>query len=102
MLNYPILGYIFYADTFGFVKKSLHTKQHNILLEILYQFRLNAGLTQSQLAACLQVPQSFVSKYENGERRLDLMELESICACVNVDLLDFIREYQQRLHETKS
>jgi len=84
------------------VKKSLHSKQHKILLEILYQTRLKTGLTQSQLADCLQAPQSFVSKYENGERRLDLMELESICQCVNIELVEFIREYQQRLHETKS
>ncbi|MCY7356089.1 MAG: helix-turn-helix domain-containing protein [Rudanella sp.] len=84
------------------MKKSLHSKQHKILLELLYQFRVNSNLTQSELATCLQVPQSFVSKYENGERRLDLMELESICTCVNVELIDLIREYQQRLHETKS
>ena len=59
-------------------------------------------MTQSQLASCLGAPQSFVSKYENGERRLDITELSAICACLAIELIDFINEYEQRLNEAKS
>jgi transcriptional regulator with XRE-family HTH domain len=89
------------ADSFGLVQKSLHSTAHKALLETLYQSRLQAGFTQTQLATCLGVPQSFVSKYENGERRLDLIELQAVCTCLALNLTDFICAYQQRLHEAK-
>jgi transcriptional regulator with XRE-family HTH domain len=48
-------------------------------LNLLKQIRLQAGLTQSQLAEKLGESQSYVSKYESGEQRLDLFEIEKIC-----------------------
>lgn len=51
------------------------------------------GLTQMDLAARLQKPQSFVSKYESGERRLDLVELQQICSAVGIDIVEFVREF---------
>jgi transcriptional regulator with XRE-family HTH domain len=41
----------------------------------------------------LDVPQSFVSKYESGERRLDLIELQQVCDALGVDLLVFVAAY---------
>lgn len=63
------------------------------LTALLRQSRLDAGLTQAQLAEKLGQTQSYVSKYENGEQRLDLMELEAVCGAVDVSLLDFVRRY---------
>jgi transcriptional regulator with XRE-family HTH domain len=42
-------------------------------------------------------PQSFVSKYESGERRLDVLELRQVCAVVGVSLADFVRRLERAL-----
>lgn len=60
---------------------------------ILRQYRLESGLTQAQLAERINETQSFVSKYESGEQRLDLYELEKICDAIGVSLMDFIGKY---------
>jgi transcriptional regulator with XRE-family HTH domain len=54
--------------------------------------RLDAGLRQEDLAHQLGKPQSFVSRYESGERRLDVLELRQICKVLNVSLLAFVRQ----------
>ncbi len=66
------------------------TKNYHTLLR---QYRLKIGLTQAELADRLSESQSFVSKYESGEQRIDLCELERICRHLEVSLLDFIRVY---------
>jgi len=68
------------------------------LLTLLKKIRQEAGLTQSQLAEKLDESQSYVSKYENGEQRLDLFEIERICDVTGVGLETFISRY---LNETK-
>ena len=57
------------------VRKSIHTPEQQVLLLLLRDMRAEAGLRQSDLALRLGRPQSFVSKYEVGERRLDVLEL---------------------------
>lgn len=54
---------------------------------------MEANLTQSQLADKIGQTQSYVSKYENGEQRLDLIELESVCKAVGVSLINFVERY---------
>jgi transcriptional regulator with XRE-family HTH domain len=63
------------------------------LSSLLRLLRVEANLTQLQLAEILYQSQSYVSKYENGEQRLDLIELEAICEAVNVPLSTFIKRY---------
>lgn len=63
------------------------------LITLLKQVRLDAGLTQSELAEKLNQSQSYVSKYESGEQRLDLIEIEAICRAVEIPLLQFIERY---------
>ena len=63
------------------------------LTALLRHIRLNANLTQSQLADKIGQTQSYVSKYENGEQRLDLIELETVCIAVGVSLIDFVERY---------
>jgi predicted transcriptional regulator len=65
------------------------------LLNLLKKIRQDAGLTQIQLAEKLGESQSYVSKYENGEQRLDLFELEKICEATGVGLVSFITMYIQ-------
>jgi transcriptional regulator with XRE-family HTH domain len=62
----------------GRILRSLHTPQYKRYIVVLTQARGRAGLTQQELAHRLGKPQSFVSKYERGERRLDVPEFVAI------------------------
>jgi transcriptional regulator with XRE-family HTH domain len=64
------------------------------LLVLLRQMRQDAGLRQADLARKIGQPQSFVSKYESGERRLDILELRAICTAAGVSLSDFVRRLE--------
>lgn len=63
------------------------------LTSVLRQIRLDANLTQAALAERLGQSQSYVSKYESGEQRLDLVELGEICKAVGISLRDFVDKY---------
>ncbi|MGI8469092.1 MAG: helix-turn-helix domain-containing protein [Pyrinomonadaceae bacterium] len=66
--------------------KSIHTDKYAKFRELLIAIRSNASLTQTQLAERLGKPQSFVSKYESGERRLDFIEVLELAECLNFDI----------------
>ncbi len=63
------------------------------LAGLLRQARVEANLTQEQVAALIGQTQSYVSKYENGEQRLDLIELDAVCKAVGIPLTEFVRRY---------
>jgi transcriptional regulator with XRE-family HTH domain len=63
-------------------------------LSLVRQMRLDAGLRQADLARKLGEPQSFVSRYESGDRRLDVLELRQICGVLGVSLADFIKRLE--------
>ncbi len=67
------------------MRKSIHTKKYRLLLDWLIKARNDAGLTQQQVADKLGRPQSFVAKYENGERRLDVVEFVEIAEILGAD-----------------
>ena len=77
--------------------KSIHSFEQNVLQTLLRQIREEAGMRQVDLARLLDKPQSFVSKYEAGERRLDLLELRLICAALGVPLADFVTRLETTL-----
>ena len=73
-----------------------YARRREQLRELLKTIRLEAGLTQVQLAARLNKrPQTFVSKMELGERRADVADVEEICDACGVDFLDFARRYRE-------
>ena len=74
--------------------KVIYSQEHRRLIQLLRQVREDAGLRQVDVADALQVPQSFVSKYESGERRLDLIELKQICAVLGTDLRSFVTAFE--------
>lgn len=82
------------------MKKIANTKQYKTLLQQLYQLRISQGLKQQDIALKLKVPQSFISKIESGERRLDLIELRMICKCLNTDLVEFVIQLEKKLNES--
>lgn len=63
------------------------------LASLLRQVRVEAGLTQAAVAKSIGQTQSYVSKYEQGEQRLDLLELEAVCNAVGVPLTEFVRRF---------
>ena len=63
------------------------------LTALLRRVRLDANLTQAQLAERVMQSQSYVSKYENGEQRLDLIELEVVCKATGISLITFVERY---------
>ena len=79
------------------LRKSLHSPEQRALCELLAQARDKAGLTQSRLARRLGKPQSFVAKYEGGERRLDVLELLHILVAIGTDPMRFMKALISRI-----
>ncbi|MHB8459729.1 MAG: helix-turn-helix domain-containing protein [Candidatus Limnocylindrales bacterium] len=59
---------------------------------LLVDARRSSGVTQAELARRLNRPQSFVAKYERGERRLDLVEFLEVVAALDLDAAPIVRE----------
>ena len=79
------------------VKKNIRLDQQKKLLVLLRGVRVEAGLTQSELASRLGTDQTFISKYESGERRLDILELREVCQVIGIGFVAFIRRLDQDL-----
>lgn len=75
------------------MQKYIARSKQRALLSLLRSIRKEADLRQVDVADRLGQPQSFVSKYESGERRLDLLELELVCDACETDLRKFVRRF---------
>lgn len=69
---------------------SLHTKAYKEVIDRLKKARLDAGLTQVEVAKMLNKPQSFLSKIENRQRRLDILEIQELAKLYRVKIDDLI------------
>ena len=67
---------------------------HNQLRDVLLDARRKKGLTQVEVATLLDKPQSFVSKYESGERRLDIIEFLEVCKALKVNPATIIQQLE--------
>jgi transcriptional regulator with XRE-family HTH domain len=76
-------------------------RQRKKFLFLLKEIRQKRGVTQVELAEKLGVPQSFVSKYESGERQLDILELRQICRLVGISFDNFVLQLEEKINETK-
>ncbi len=74
------------------MRKSLFTKQHETLIQCLIAARKAADMTQQALADRLGKPQSFVAKYEKGDRRLDVVEFLTITEILDADPHEIIKQ----------
>jgi len=79
------------------MRKSVHTRAYKVLQQHLVAARQEAGLTQDQLSKKLGRRQSFVAKYEGGERRLDVVELLSIMEILKADIRPILRDVASNL-----
>lgn len=77
--------------------KSLRSSEHRALCALLTEAREQAGLSQTELARRLGKPQSFVSKYEGGERRLDLIEFIGVAKALGTDPTSLFRQFVRRI-----
>ena len=81
------------------MSKFTGTSEQQRLQKLLRQIRTDAGLKQTDLAERLGQSQSFVSKYESGERRLDLLELRQICEKIGLSLSEFVSKFEGSMNE---
>jgi transcriptional regulator with XRE-family HTH domain len=77
--------------------KSTLTREQGVLQTLLRQLRQEANLRQQDLAERIGEPQSFISKYESGERRLDIVELRQICSAIGISLTTFVRRFEDEM-----
>jgi DNA-binding XRE family transcriptional regulator len=95
--EYPVLGCIVKIRLMIPMERSIFSADQRKLTDLLRQVRLGAGLRQDDLAKRLERPQSFVSKYESGERGLDLLELREICDALGISLQSFVERLEKSL-----
>jgi transcriptional regulator with XRE-family HTH domain len=82
--------------------KSIHSHEYAAALKLLREIRENAGISQIELAAKIGETQTFVSKCERGERRVDLIELRTFCTALGVPLRQFVDRLEKALRRKHS
>ena len=75
---------------------------YTIFLHFIRQARIKSGLTQLEIAQSLNKPQSFVSKYEAGDRKLNIIEYLEICRVLKIDSSSFLKDIERKIYETES
>ncbi|HMO80362.1 MAG TPA: helix-turn-helix transcriptional regulator [Pyrinomonadaceae bacterium] len=80
------------------MEKSIYSKEYSLFLEQLRNAREEKGLTQTELAERLGQTQSFISKVERGERRIDIVELRAFCSAIDVGFASFIARIDKVLN----
>jgi transcriptional regulator with XRE-family HTH domain len=80
--------------------KIVFSQDYEIFRRCMIAARKEAKLTQQTLAKSLKKPQSFVAKYENGERRLDVIEFLLVTRVIGVDPCDLLRKVEQGIFKS--
>lgn len=75
----------------------MHDPRYEIFRSLLVELRERGGLTQVDVAARLGKPQSYVSKYERGERRLDVVEMLDIAEALEINPAHILRDLIKKL-----
>ena len=73
------------------MRKSIHTKEHAVFVGRLKKARQETGMTQAQVAKKLSCTQSYISKVESGELKIDVVELQRFAKIYGKDIRYFIR-----------
>jgi transcriptional regulator with XRE-family HTH domain len=81
------------------MEKSTFSREYRVMRQLLRRYRKEAGLTQTDVAAALDETQSYVSKCERGERRLDLVQLRAFCKAIELELPRFVAAFESALRK---
>ncbi|HEY9801975.1 MAG TPA: helix-turn-helix transcriptional regulator [Leptolyngbyaceae cyanobacterium] len=81
------------------MSKSVFTERYNRFRQLLIKARQETRLTQSELSKKLSRPQSYVSKYERGERRLDVIEFLEVAEALQIEPETFIKTLVEETQE---
>lgn len=81
--------------------KSIHTPEHEVLISLIRETRIKKGLNQSEVSRKLKKAQSFMSDVETGSRRLDIIQLRTLCNALGTDLTTFVVILENRLSNLK-
>lgn len=79
------------------LRKSIYTEEYKLMLDALRRMREVAGVTQAELAKRLGITQSALSKWERGERRMDVIEVRNYCLAMYTDFRTFITDIERQL-----
>lgn len=83
------------------MSKTTYTQANDIFRELLKETRAAKSLTQADVATSLGLPQSYVSKYESGERRLDFVETAEVCEALGTTIENFAAAYSAKLAKAR-
>jgi ribosome-binding protein aMBF1 (putative translation factor) len=96
--DYPVSGSTCRAHRPGRrMSRSIHTAEHLALRELLVEARKSAGIAQHEVARRIGRPQSFVAKYEGGERRIDVIEFFAIARALGRDPKNLFAELAKKI-----
>lgn len=82
------------------MEKSIYARDYAVFCSLLRSCREKAGLSQQAIAERLHETQTFVSKCERGERRVDIVELSQWCTALGISLNVFVRLYEDACSKT--
>ena len=83
------------------MRKTIYSKQQELLLRLLVEARLAANATQGDLAGWLGITQSEVSKRERGERGLDFIQVRTWVEALGVPFGIFVAEFEAKLSQNQ-
>lgn len=83
------------------MKKTLYSDEQQVFLALLRQVRHERGLTQAAVAKRLTVPQSYISDYETGSRKLDTLQMRQVCEAMETTLPEFAARLEEAIAQAK-
>jgi transcriptional regulator with XRE-family HTH domain len=79
------------------MSRSIHSRDYQVLRDLLVAQRKAQGLTQADVALRIGRPQSFVAKYEGGERRIDVVEFLTVAKALHADPQSLFSAFVEKL-----
>ena len=83
------------------MSKSVFSEKYNRFRELLIEARHKKNFTQAEVARRLEKPQSYVSKYELGERRLDVVEFLEVAGVLGINVCRFLQKLEEERTSAK-
>lgn len=85
----------------SYMLKSIYAPEYRTMVRLLREAREGRGITQERVANALGITASMLSKWELGQRRIDLRELDLYLKACEVDLVEFVSAWQQAVLGSK-